>query len=189
MDEIWKDVKNYEGLYQVSNLGKVKSLARHGTKGGILKPILTEYLCINASKNNKIKKLKIHRLVAEAFIPNPDNLPQINHKDGNKLNNIVSNLEWVSSKENVRHAIVNNLKKFSYKGEIAKYIQYDKRSKFYYVCIWENGKSKFIGNYKYFAQAIQARDEYLKNNNIKLYNKILELAKEDERMLKGLEMT
>lgn len=86
------------GRYQVSNLGRVKSLIGHEK---ILKPeIRTGYYAVNLSKNNKQKSKRIHRLVAETFIPNPDNLPQVNHKDENKLNNNVANLEWCDNTYN-----------------------------------------------------------------------------------------
>ena len=92
--EEWRDIKGYEGLYQISNKGGVKSL--HNKKEKILKPFKSNnnYLSINLYKNNKLKTYLIHRLVAEAFLPNPDNLPVVNHKDENKLNNNVENLEW-----------------------------------------------------------------------------------------------
>lgn len=101
MDEIWRDIKGYEGLYQVSNFGRVKSF-REGTKFGkqkeyILKPWLinTGYHAVMLYKEDRTKhKYQLHRLVAETFIPNPDNLPCVNHKDENKTNNKVSNLEW-----------------------------------------------------------------------------------------------
>lgn len=121
MEEVWKDVEGYEGLYQVSNLGRVKSLTHYITKenckprevkGKILTPFFDRpkgYLSVSLSKNNKIKLQRIHRLVAQAFIPNPDNLIQINHKDGNKTNNNVENLEWCSCKDNIRHAWENKL--------------------------------------------------------------------------------
>lgn len=102
MNEIWKDIKGYEGLYQISNLGRVKSLKT----GKIRKQCYDKDRYLKIELSNKTQKsLKIHRLVAQAFIPNPLNLPQVNHKDGNKLNNNVNNLEWVSPSENTRHRI------------------------------------------------------------------------------------
>lgn len=109
--EIWKCIKGYEGLYQVSNFGRVRSLGRwvkgkNGSirfyRGRILKPGTNTfgYLFVNLFKNNKQKTITIHRLVAEAFIPNTDNLPMINHKDENKQNNNVNNLEWCTSSYN-----------------------------------------------------------------------------------------
>lgn len=118
MIEIWKDIKDYEGLYQVSNLGRVRSLDRVVLqKNGFLKTIKGKvlspskcgnpkyggYLFVGLSKENVVKEKYIHRLVAEAFIPNPDNLPQINHKDEDKTNNFVGNLEWCSALTNLTY--------------------------------------------------------------------------------------
>lgn len=107
--EIWKDIKDFEGLYWISNLGRVKN--KHGK---ILKPRLSSngYYNICLYKNNKAKCYTVHRLVAEAFIPNPDNLPEINHKDENRLNNEVYNLEWCNRKYNQHYgsAIKKNIK-------------------------------------------------------------------------------
>lgn len=117
--EVWKDIEGYEGYYQVSNLGRVKSLARNTSEKGknannkkdtILKGSLTKgYLQVDFRKDGKRKMFRIHRLVSECFIPNPDNKPYINHIDGNKSNNTVDNLEWCTPKENVKHAMDNNL--------------------------------------------------------------------------------
>lgn len=98
MQEIWKPIKGYEGLYEVSSLGNVKSLRRNV----FLKPGRKEsgYLIVSLYKHNSGKNFYVHRLVAEAFIPNPDNLPIINHKDEVKTNNCVDNLEWCDYKYN-----------------------------------------------------------------------------------------
>lgn len=117
MEEIWKDIEGYEGSYQVSNYGRVKCLTR--LRGKIVKrrayeKILkldpyTPYLStrLTDSKTGIAKKFLVHRLVAKAFIPNPNNYPFINHKDLNKINNHVSNLEWCTAKENMKHAHLN----------------------------------------------------------------------------------
>lgn len=113
-EEIWKDIKGYEGLYQVSNLGNIKSLDRFVVySGGELKlhksknikqnPNQQGYLTMTLSKNNCKKSFRVNRLVAETFIPNPLNLPQVNHKDENKLNNNVENLEWCTAKYNCNY--------------------------------------------------------------------------------------
>lgn len=105
--EIWKDIRGYEGLYQVSNFGRV----RRRSKVLHLNTNTYGYKHVTLSKGNVQKTAVIHRLVASAFIENPLGLPQINHKDGDKSNNAVGNLEWVTQKENNRHAINSNLRK------------------------------------------------------------------------------
>lgn len=108
MEEIWKDIKDYEGLYQVSNLGKIRSYPNLSHKDFfILKQWITQgYYYVKLFKDGKRKSYSVHRLVAEAFIPNPDNLPQVGHKDennfktGDECNNCVDNLEWCTAKEN-----------------------------------------------------------------------------------------
>lgn len=111
MEEIWKDIQGFEGYYEISNTGKVRSTSYKGTR--ILKPAklkngyLNVILCINQVKTHK----NIHRLVAEAFLPNPNNYATVNHKDKNKENNNIENLEWLSVEENNRYSNKNMLTK------------------------------------------------------------------------------
>lgn len=108
--EIWKPIAECNGEYYVSNCGRVKSL-KFG-KERILKQATNQngYLFIIIHrKNHKQRYSKIHRLVALAFIPNPNNKPQVNHKDGDKCNNHIDNLEWVTNSENIKHAWDNGL--------------------------------------------------------------------------------
>ncbi len=110
--EEWRDIEGYEGLYQVSNLGRVKKVNHRNTgQERILKKPITcfGYERVQLWKDGKPKKFFVHRLVAKAFIPNPRK-KQVNHKNGIKTDNCVENLEWVSAAENTQHAINNNLR-------------------------------------------------------------------------------
>jgi hypothetical protein len=121
INEIWIDIKNYEGIYQISNFGNVKSIMRigkhnKGRKWQIRKERTLKnrndgrgYYSVILYKGNTKISYRIHRLVAKAFIPNINNRPEINHKDGNKQNNNVDNLEWCTRKENTSHARQNGL--------------------------------------------------------------------------------
>ena len=101
-EEIWCPIKGFEGLYEVSDKGRVRSL-KFG-KERILKPGRnTGYLLVCLYKNGEKKWCKVHRLVAKTFIPNPDNLPEVNHKDEDKENNSVQNLEWCDQKYNINY--------------------------------------------------------------------------------------
>jgi len=132
MREEWKDIEGYEGFYQVSNLGRVKSVERETYSGHnysvrriekerILPgyKVKNGYLYQTLLKNGVMKTFKLHRLVAQAFIPNPYNKPQVNHINGDKTNNSVYNLEWVTRKENLRHAYETGL------SRIRPILQYD----------------------------------------------------------------
>ena len=111
MEEIWKDIKGYEGIYKVSNLGNVLSLKRTH-KSGFQKRLkllkqhgdTSGYPQVVLYKDGERKTYKVHRLVAESFIENPFFKPEVNHKDGVKTNNVADNLEWCTRKENMFHA-------------------------------------------------------------------------------------
>ena len=116
--EEWKAIQGYEGIYEVSNFGNVRSLPRYKRgnfdskvfiEGKTIKQVKNNrgYYIVQLSKNNKVKNFSVHRLVAEAFIPNPNNFPQVNHKDEDKSNNRVSNLEWMTLKRNINYGTRN----------------------------------------------------------------------------------
>ena len=126
MQEVWIDIDSYEGLYQISNLGRVRRLPKIITdvsQGGVRKRlfdgrILSQsfagcgYKSVMLSKDGCVKRHNVHRLVAQAFIPNPNNLPEINHLDEDKTNNCVDNLEWCTPKYNSNYG--NRNKKISF---------------------------------------------------------------------------
>jgi hypothetical protein len=144
VNEIWKPIVKFEN-YEISNLGNVRSIERtvitknnhkRKYKSKQLKTFLNEggYLITNIKINNIYYNFRIHRLVAETFIPNPENKPTVNHKDCNKQNNNVLNLEWATYGENIKHAYDNNLN--NCKSQYKSVLQYSKTGKF--ICKYES---------------------------------------------------
>lgn len=138
MQETWKDIPNYEGLYQASNLGRIKGLRRYKQNHSklqlveekIIKQYVNKhngYVYAVLCKDGKEKNCRVHKLIATAFIPNPENKKTINHIDGNKANNRVDNLEWATNQENIMHAIETGLASTD-RNKIA-ILQYDKKQK------------------------------------------------------------
>lgn len=134
----WKEIRGYENKYIISNYGEIISLPRYKKNNSKLqyvepKEILrytnstNGYVYVQLCKDGDCKNIRLHRLVAETFIPNPRNLPQVNHKDGNKENNCVNNLEWCTNQENVKHAYKIGLAKSKNKIKVN---QYDLNGKF-----------------------------------------------------------
>lgn len=118
MEEVWKDIDEYEGLYQISSLGRVKSLKGNRKIHLIEKIILLSnthngYKSVSLSKNGKRKSFRVHRLVAKSFLENPLEKPYINHKDCNRTNNNINNLEWITQKENIKHSQKSDKGKFN----------------------------------------------------------------------------
>lgn len=143
MQEIWKDVVGFEGSYKVSNLGNVKSLRN----GKILIPSITRgYKRITLCKNGKIENKVIHRLVAEAFLNNPENYPCVNHKDENKLNNCVENLEWCDIKYNTNYGTCIERRS---KNKQKPVNQYDLNMNF--IKRYESIKEASNGNYSLYT--------------------------------------
>ena len=135
-NEIWKPIKDYEGLYEVSNLGRVKSLERKVAHPIVKEKTIKEkllkyntdkngYLYVTLYKDGKSKSLKIHRLVAIAFISNPDNKPDIDHINTNKADNRVDNLRWVTKEENMNNPLTKEKQKINTSGE--RHYKYGKR--------------------------------------------------------------
>jgi hypothetical protein len=179
-NEVWKDVVGFEDYYEVSNTGKVrrkdhitvyKNGARARFSQTILKPSVFKkgYLMVFLSVKSKKKAKSVHRIVAEAFIPNPENKETVNHIDCDKTNNHVSNLEWLSNEENIQHSVENG--RYEYRDErkrlgrrkqkgnyTSQYygVSFDKRCNKWFSQITVNGKKSFLGYFDDESDAAQA---------------------------------
>jgi hypothetical protein len=169
--EQWKDIPDYEGYYQISNLGRVKSLEKTLIISGkkcIYKALMKKngiskrgYWEVGFCKNGKECRKKVHRLLAICFIDNPKNHPQVNHIDGNRLNNEISNLEWVNNRENSCHRVKLSNLTSQYTG-----VSYFKRDNKWRSSIQVNGISIRFGMFKTEQEAYQKRLEYEKEHGI-----------------------
>ena len=161
-EEIWKDIIGYEGLYMISNLGRVKSLVFRNNKyefkrEKILKPaiITLGYYYVTLSKNSKVKIFLIHRLIALHFIDNPNNFDCVDHINRDRKDNSIENLRWCNHSTNSQ----NKTKK---KNTSSQYIgvNWSKRAKKWYARIRINGKNKFLGQYDDEEEAARTYDEF-----------------------------
>jgi hypothetical protein len=181
--EKWKDIVGYVGYYQISNLGRVKSIERFITasngfdrliNGCILKSqIIGGYFTVTLCINHTQKMYKVHRLLAEYFIPNPLNLPHVNHVDNDQLNNDLSNLEWVSIRE-------NNLHRYLFEKTSSKYpgVYYNKEARLFRAQIQVDGKKIYLGKFEDEKEAGNAyRQALIKYNIINRYSLNLQLHK------------
>ena len=167
-EEIWKDITGYEGKYQVSSLGRIKSLLRFDSnnrrtvKEVIRKPFVAGkgYYYTSLHSEGRQKMFGIHRLVAIEFIPNPDKHKEVNHIDRNKQNNVVNNLEWCSSRENNTH-------KHTFKTSKFVGVSWSNAHKKWISGIFYNKKRISLGFFDDEIEASKAYLEFIKNNKIK----------------------
>jgi len=173
--EKWKDVIGYEGHYQISNFGRVRSVDRvvinmnginRKLKGSLKNTFISKgYVLVTLSVNNIKRSYCVHRLVAEAFILNPNNLDEVNHKDRNRKNNYISNLIWCTSRENTHHARSRMKKRSKYVG-----VSFDSNTPKtpWMSRINLSGKTKFLGRFETEQNAYDAYKLECEKNNIKI---------------------
>lgn len=160
-NEIWKDITGYEGHYQISNFGQAKSFKNE--KQVILKTLFTNhgYAFVTLQNRGNRKAKPIHRLIAFAFIPNPENKPHINHINGIKTDNRIENLEWVTNRENQAHYSKLTKTSSKYLG-----VYFDKQTNRWRTEIKINGKRKNLGRFDTAIEASNAYKAAMKKHNI-----------------------
>lgn len=171
MEEQWEDIIGFEGIYQISDLGNVKSLTRYASNGHALieikEKLLTKrltkygYLSVTFKHYEHRSDPLIHRLVAKAFIPNPHNKPQVNHINGIKIDNSKYNLEWSTSMENCCHREKSNIKTSSFTG-----VHWDKKDRKWKAYIQFEFKQKYLGSFDSEIEAYDSRVLFESSNSI-----------------------
>ena len=170
-NEILLPVKGYEGIYQVSNFGYITNGRR------VLKTYLNNngYVCLKLVNENGRKSVLLHRIVADHFLPNPDNKPEVNHDDGNKLNCAVANLEWMTSAENKLHAKESGLWEYNKPSTGIKL----GNSSQYHNVLWDKSRNKWVGVVRHNS----------KNHFPKRFDNEVDAAKHVNWILDELELT
>lgn len=171
MEEIWKPIEGYEGFYEVSNLGRVRSLWFRNNHSLVKRNKIMSatdnghgYLIVGLNKEAKRKNYYVHRLVAKAFIPNPDNLPVIDHIDHDRSNNAVTNLQWLTQKDNIgrsRH-LMSKPRKNVTSNTGQKYITRVKSGEYKVSLPWK----RYWKQFKTLEQAKEARDREIKETEL-----------------------
>ena len=198
-EEIWKDIPEYEGLYEASSHGRVRSKKGRVTyrtdfstgeelpivwkSNKILKPKLVEgselhYYQVNLYKDKVQRTLYVHRIVAETFISNPNMYPEVNHIDGNKLNNKVNNLEWVTAKQNMGHAVKNGLFKNATQIEL---VPLDGGESLFFNTMGEG--NRYLGrNNSYLFSRINDHDFHIAKSRLDKKEYIIKFKKSEENV-------
>lgn len=175
MEEIWKDIEGFEGRYQVSNLGNVKSLrygGRYEVRNLVPKVNNKGYEWVELFNNGKKKCIQIHRLVASAFIPNPEGYPIINHKDENPRNNCVDNLEWCDQKYNVHYYIERHAIEYSNHLNILKRYRESVERK------WVRTRIGIYGPYKHKRKVKQVDKD---GNVVRVWDCVSQIMREENK--------